>query len=181
MRKTLVAIAAFALINGMIALAQFQPPHGQGGPIGSGGPFGPGGPQGPGGPGGPALHDPPQTPEELAERCIHRLNVVANYTRVRMHIVTNIGVNLINHAQANNQNEHAETIAANRTSRVNHIAEFNTNRLEHILEHCMERLVEMGATEELLTMVQETAEAKVAEIEERRNEELQRIANALED
>jgi hypothetical protein len=141
-----------------------------------------------GGPGPRAFEAPlvdptsePPSPEVVANRCIHRINRVKQFANMRMHIVANIGVAMINQLQQNGNQQQAANVAANRTQMINQIADNNADRIQHMLEHCTEVLTDLGAAEELIQSVQSAAEAAWTSIEEHRAEEVQRIATALED
>lgn len=173
MRKLLPVLSAIVLFSGTVALAQMGP-H-RGGP--------PGGPNGPGFPHHPPHPPlpPPQTPEEQAERCVHRLTFLANFAANRMTMIANVGVNLVNHAQENGNDDVAANLAEIRVGMINASAQFNSNRVELVLEHCLEALMEMEASEELINLVQDTAEEKLAAIATARAAQIQRVEDALAD
>lgn len=181
LRFSIMALAAIAFV-GVGTFLKAAPGRGpMGGPMGGPQPF-----MGDFGPPGrefapPDFASEPPTPEQVAQRAIHRMTRIAHMANVRMHVVTNVGVNIINQLQANDHAEQAANVAENRTNRVNQIADNNSDRIQFVVEHAIEVLTDLGAAEELIAQVQTVAEEKWTLIEQHRTDEVQRIEDALND
>ena len=119
------------------------------------------------------------TPEAIAHHCRVYMTRIAIRTTHQMHRGANHCIGRINHLLEEGEEAQAAEAAAHCIESINGLAEHRSDRITMIATHCVERLTELEAPQELIDMIEHVGETRVEMIATRRAAEVQRIEDAL--
>lgn len=127
----------------------------------------------------PAIGQPNLPPGVIAHRCVNQINHIAGVTVHQIHHAASRTVQDIQELLEAGDAEGAAARAEEGTNRINTLAANRTDHINQRAGHCVERLTELEAPQQMIDAVQNAAAARAELIEARRATAVQHIADAL--
>lgn len=118
-------------------------------------------------------------PDQIAKRCSIRMKHIAGHTSRRMHGITNHCVRVITVLLANGHDQQADAVAQRCSRVIDRQSARGVRYVGATADRCVTALEELDAPDELIAAVRDAAMQAVMVIQTHRDQNLQRIMDAL--